>query len=135
MDHKSEECPGQHGDDTGADHGKVRHVEPPEDETDHKNYNIVDTEECLDRCQVFLFIFGGGKQVERRSGTARREQAVTDAADDCGRNQEREHDSPLNGISVFEGNIECADRHHDDGQPHGLTVFHDQRSANRRAVN
>ena len=160
VDHKSEECPGQHGDDTGADHRQVRHVEPAEEKTDQKNYYIVYTEECLDRCQVFLFALGGGKQVKRCSGTARREQAVTDAADDAqnssgdragrdvnpvgkneeedgnrhehdaqeqvhdiradlgreevydsaddgGRNQEREHDSPLNGVSVFEGNIEC----------------------------
>ena len=81
MDHKTKESSRQHGGNSGAYHRKVRHVEPAEEKTDHKNYNIVDTEECLDRCQVFLFVFGGRKQVQRRSWPAGRKETVADAAD------------------------------------------------------
>ena len=81
MDHKPEESAREHGCDTGADKRKVRHVQPPEDQADDQDQNIVDAEECLDRCQVFLFVFGGRKQVQRRSWPAGRKETVADAAD------------------------------------------------------
>ena len=81
VDHKAEKCSGKHRDNAGAHHGEVRHIEPAEEETDHKDHNIVYAEECLDRCQVFLFAFCGGKQIKCRSGTAGGEEAVADAAD------------------------------------------------------
>ena len=52
-----------------------------EDQTDHKDNEIIDTEECLDRCQVFLFVFGGGQKIQRRGRSAGSKEAVADPAD------------------------------------------------------
>ena len=41
VDHKAEKCSGKHRDNAGAHHGEVRHIEPAEEETDHKDHNIV----------------------------------------------------------------------------------------------
>ena len=83
VDHKAEKCSGKHRDNAGAHHGEVRHIEPAEEETDHKDHNIVYAEECLDSCQVFLFAFGGRQKVEGCGGTAGGEEPVADAADDA----------------------------------------------------
>ena len=83
VDHKAKKCAGEHSDDAGSDHREIRHIETTEEETDKKNYEIVDTEECLDGCQVFLFTFCGRQQIESRGGSAGGEEAVADAADDA----------------------------------------------------
>ena len=81
VDHKAEERSREHCGDAGSDERKISDRKAPHDQTDHEDNKIIDKKECLDRSQVFLFIFGGGQQVQRCCRPAGGEEAVADPAD------------------------------------------------------
>ena len=82
VDHEAEQSARKHGDDAGTYEREIRKHKTAKDETDHKDNKIVHTEECLDRSQVFLFVVGGRKQIERCGRSAGGKQPVADPADD-----------------------------------------------------
>ena len=82
MDYKSEQgardqsrCPCAH-------HGQICQFQPSEDQADHQYHQIIETQECLDRGQVFLFSFRGGQKIQGSGRSAGCKQPVADAADD-----------------------------------------------------
>ena len=83
VDHESEERPCNQANCAGPHERQVRHLESAKHQTDHQNHKIIDTEECLDGCQVFLFVIGGRKQIERRGRSAGGEKAIADTTDDA----------------------------------------------------
>ena len=83
MDHEPEKGARDQSDCAGADERQVRDLQASEDQTDDQYKKIIDTEECLDGCQVFLFVFGGREQVQRRGRSAGGKETVAYAADDA----------------------------------------------------
>jgi hypothetical protein len=65
----------------GTDKGKIRKVKAAEKQADQHDKKIIDTEECLDRRQVFLFTFDGRQKIEGRSRTAGGKEAIKNSAD------------------------------------------------------
>lgn len=82
MDRKTKKGSRDQSRSSRTDHGQICQFQPSEDQADPQYHQIIETQKCLDRGQVFFFSFCRGQKVQCCCRSAGGKQSVADPADD-----------------------------------------------------